>query len=357
MSERRINLKNSANPCFTVSGLKPAIFSFGELLLRLSPAPNKEWIHTHSTSMYIGGAELNVAGALARWNLPARYGTALPDHYLSKEIIESLEDKNIDTSAIHLSGNRIGIYYLINGADLKSTGVIYDRAGSSFSELRPGMIDWNNVLDGCGWFHFSAISPALNENAAAVCREALEAASIKGLKISVDLNYRSKLWQYGKLPKAVMSELVNYCDLIMGNIWSAEILLGLDPTIPSSEGKSRQELIDAAGKSMMQLHQRFPKAAAVAYTFRLEKEYWAVLQHGKEQVVSKQYLKKNVKDKAGSGDCFMAGLIYGFYHENSLQELIDYAAAAAVGKLQEEGDTTRQTIEMVKTKMNANAEA
>lgn len=348
---------SQASPPAGEGGLGGGVFSFGELLLRLSPALNKEWIHTHSMIVHVGGAELNVAGALARWNVPSKYGTALPDHYLSKEIIESLQEKNIDTSAIHLSGSRIGTYYLPRGAELKSAGVIYDRAGSSFWELKPGMINWNKVLEGCSWFHFSAICPALNENVVAVCKEALEVASAKGIRISVDLNYRAKLWQYGKLPKEIMPELVRYCDVIMGNIWSAEILLGLEPTIQSSEGKSREELIDAAGKSMLQLHRRFPKAGTFAYTFRLEKEYWAVLQHGKEQVVSQKYLIKDVKDKAGSGDCFMAGLIYGFYHRHALQQTINYAAAAAVGKLQEEGDTTRQTVEMVKEKMKANVEA
>jgi 2-dehydro-3-deoxygluconokinase len=324
------------------------VFCFGELLLRMSPVLNKEWIHNAGMTAYIGGAELNVATALAKWNIPAKYFTALPDNYLSKEIIEHLEESNIDTSAIHLSGDRIGAYYLPQGTDLKHAGVIYDRAHSSFAELKPGMINWEEALDGCSWFHFSAISPALNENVVAVCKEALEAATAKGLTISVDLNHRSKLWKYGKDPVEVMPALVEYCDVIMGNIWSAETLLGISSTLPDSEGKSKGELIEAAGASMLKLHQQYPKAQTFGYTFRLDKEYFAVLQHGKEQAVSGIYTIGEVKDKIGTGDCFMAGLIYGLCHQQPVKEMIDYAAAAAVGKLYEIGDSTQQHIEDVK---------
>lgn len=328
-----------------------SFFCFGELLLRLSPVLNRQWITEANMPVYVGGAELNVATALANWKLPVKYGTALPDNYLAKEIADELQLRKIDTSAIKFYGNRIGIYYLPQGADLKSTGVIYDRNNSSFSELKPGIIDWDEVLKDCSWFHFSAISPALNENIAEVCKEALQAASTKGLTISVDLNYRSKLWQYGKTPVQIMPELVKYCHVIMGNIWSAENLLGIEATIKDSAGKTRDELIKAAGESMLQLHKQYPNATTFAYTFRLEQEYWAVLQHGVETVVSEKFSINNVIDKAGSGDCFMAGLIYGLHHKHSPRDIINYAAAAAVGKLQEKGDATMQTIEQINARV------
>jgi 2-dehydro-3-deoxygluconokinase len=324
------------------------VFCFGELLLRMSPVLNKEWIHNAGMTAYIGGAELNVATALAKWNIPVKYFTALPDNYLSKEIIEYLEENKIDTSAIHLSGNRIGTYYLPQGTDLKHAGVIYDRAYAAFAELKPGVINWEEVLDGCTWFHFSAISPALNENVVAVCKEALEAATAKGLTISVDLNHRSKLWKYGKAPVEVMPDLVQYCDVIMGNIWSAETLLGIPSTLPDSEGKSKDELIEAAGASMLKLQQQYPGAQTFGYTFRLEKEYFAVLRNSNEAAVSNVYSIGEVKDKIGTGDCFMAGLIYGLYHHHPAKEMIDFAAAAAVGKLYEIGDSTQQHIDDVK---------
>jgi 2-dehydro-3-deoxygluconokinase len=328
------------------------IFCFGELMLKLSPELGGKWIHDEIVTTHIGGAELNVATALANWKKPVKYCTALPDNYLSKEICEELERRNMDVSAIKFSGSRIGVYYLPKGAELKSAGVIYDRAYSSFGELKPGMIDWNNVLNDCSWFHFTAISPALNENVVAVCKEALEVASAKNMTISVDLNYRAKLWQYGKKPVDIMPGLVKYCNVIMGNLWAVESLLDIVSSINESEGKTKDELVGATGKSMLQLHKQFPKAEAFAYTFRLDKEYFGVLQHGPKMAVSKTFEIKNVVDKAGSGDCFMGGLIYGLSNDSPPDEIIDFAAAAAVGKLSEKGDSTRQTIEQVKKIMN-----
>jgi 2-dehydro-3-deoxygluconokinase len=327
------------------------VLCFGELLLRMSPILGREWIHRASIPVYIGGAELNVANALAKWKVPVKYFTAVPDHYLSKEILDELSVKEIDVSAVHHSGSRIGVYYLPQGVDLKNAGVIYDRAHSSFSELEPGTIDWDVVLHDCSWFHFSAISPALNDKAAAVCKEAVMAAAKKGLTISVDLNYRAKLWQYGKRPEQVMPELVQHCSVIMGNLWAVESLLGLPSPIANSHGKTTEELVEASGESMLLLQRQFPNAKSLAYTFRLEEDYWGILQHRSEKAVSKKFVIGEVVDKVGSGDCFMAGLIYGFYQGHNVQNVINYAAAAAVGKLQETGDATQQTVLQVNAKI------
>lgn len=323
------------------------ICCFGELLLRFSPQGNGGWINDHSMPVYLGGAELNVAQAIAGWNVPVKYCTALPAHTLSREILQHLESKNIGTSSIHVSGDRIGLYYLPRGADLKNAGVIYDRAGSSFAALKPGMINWEEVLQDCSWFHCSAISPALNENAVAVLTEALGAARAKGLTISIDLNYRAKLWQYGKSPVEIMPALVQYADLIMGNLWAAEQLLGITSPIQESKGHTPDELTEAAAQSMLAIHRQYPRASSIAYTFRLEETYFAVLQHGPEKAVSRVFPLTGVVDKAGSGDCFMGGLIYGFYNQLPLQDCIDFAAAAATGKMKENGDCTQQTIQDV----------
>jgi 2-dehydro-3-deoxygluconokinase len=324
------------------------VFCFGEFLLRMSPSLNRQWLHGASIPVYIGGAELNVATALSRWNVPVKYGTALPVNFLSKEIVEELQSKNIDTSAIHFSGSRIGIYYLQQGADLKKVDVIYDRAHSSFSELRAGMINWDEVLKDCSWFHFSAISPALQLNTAELCREALEAASQKGMTISVDLNYRAKLWQYGKQPVEMMPALMKHCHVVMGNIWAAESLLGIRSIIKESAGKSKEALIAAASESMEQMRKTFPLLSALAYTFRLEEQYYALMQIDQSTYLSKEFAQKNVADRVGSGDCFMAGLIYGLHQHHHPQDIINFSTAAAVGKMQEIGDATNQTIENVK---------
>ena len=246
-----------------------------------------------------------------------------------------------------MAGNRIGLYYLETGADIKG-GVVYDRENSSFSELEPGRIDWEKVFEGVDWFHFTAISPALNQQIADVCLEALQVASKKGLKISVDLNYRSKLWKYGKDPKEIMPQLVQYCNLIMGNIWSANSLLGIDVDEQIHQRGSKQAYLDHAEKTSKAIMQQFPKCEAVANTYRFDSNdekilYYTTLQLKDTAYSSQEFSCKGVVDRSGSGDCFMAGLIYGFVtNQNDPQELLNYASAAAFGKLQEQGDATEQ---------------
>jgi 2-dehydro-3-deoxygluconokinase len=335
----------------TGGGLEGAVFSFGELLLRLSPTQN--WIDENAMPIFIGGAELNVATALAKWNVPSKYCTALPNNYLAQEISNHLQQKNIDTTAIQICGERIGTYYLPQGTDLKNAGVIYDRAYSSFSTLKKGMIDWKEVLKDCIWFHCSAISPALNKDVADVCEEALQAAIAMGLTTSIDLNYRNKLWQYGEKPCTIMKKLLPYCKVVMGNIWATESLLNIPSSIQNSYNKTKDELIAAAGQSMLQLHQQYSNVQTMAYTFRLQNEYFAVIQHGIEMQVSKSFPLTNVKDKVGSGDCFMAGLIYGLHHRHSPTQIINFAAAAAVSKLGVIGDATNQTVQQINEFLNA----
>jgi len=331
------------------------VLCFGELLMRMSPVLGGEWIRSAKMPVYIGGAELNAAHALAKWNIPTSYFTALPNHYLSKEILEALNAKNIDSSPVIFSGNRIGSYYLPQGVDLKNAGVIYDRAHSSFAELKPGTIDWDTILKDISWFHFSAICPAVTADAAAVCKEILAAASSKGITISVDLNYRSKLWQYGKKPVEVMPELLQYCNVVMGNLWAVDEMLGIASPIKESKGKLNDELIAATGQSMFQIHKTYPQVTDMAYTFRLEQTYFGVLQHGAERAISKEHRLGEIVDKVGSGDCFMAGLIYGLYKNNSTQDIIDFASIAAVSKLYEIGDATNRTEKELRALMNENA--
>lgn len=325
------------------------ILCFGELLLRLSPELNGEWIRQNQMPVFIGGAELNTATALAKWNVPVSYCTALPDHYLSKEIIQCISGKRIETDKIQLRGNRIGTYYLPQGVDLKNAGVIYDRAYSSFWELKPGQLNWDEILKDVSWFNFSAISPALNENVAAVCKEGVEAASKKGITVSVDLNYRAKLWQYGKQPKEIMPELVQYCDVIMGNVWAAEKMMGIQ--VEKELADNKESYLEQALKTSKKIINRFPKCRLVANTFRFDVgegvKYFAVLFSEAQLFVSGEQQSNQIVDKVGSGDTFMAGLIYGNYQKHSPQEIIDFAAAAAFNKLFIKGDATTASVEEI----------
>jgi 2-dehydro-3-deoxygluconokinase len=329
------------------------IFCFGEILLRMSPALNGAWLQQNNIPVYMGGAELNVASALAKWNTPVGYCTAMPQHYLSNEIITYLSGKKIDTSPIQFGGKRLGIYFLPQGADLKHAGVIYDRAHSSFAELQPNTIDWNELLKNYSWFHFSAISPAVSGNAAMVCLEAVKAASQKNITVSVDLNYRAKLWQYGKNSVEIMHQLLPYCNVVMGNIWSANALLGIDVDESIHDKKSKQAYISHADKTAKAIMLTYPACTMMANTFRFDRNdgiyYYASLNTKSAQYISEEFASEKYIDKAGSGDCFMAGLIYASTQNHSLQHIINFAAAAAFGKLHEAGDTTSQTVEQIQS--------
>lgn len=326
------------------------ICCFGELLLRYSPDQENQWITSHRMPCYVGGAELNVANALANWNLPVKYVTALPDHFLSHSITKQLRENRIDVSAIEYCGERIGAYYLQQGADLKHAGVIYDRKHSSFSSLRVKQVNWDRIFDGVSWLHFSAISPALTLQTAEVCREALEIASAKNITISVDLNYRSKLWQYGKQPVDIMPELVQHCDVIMGNIWAVEKMLGI--TISRPVLKEKEDFLQEAERISLELMKHFPKCRLIANTFRFDLDkglkYYAMLYENNASFVSREYGTETIIDRVGTGDCFMAGLIYGQTKGYPQQEIIDFAAAAAFDKFSIQGDATNSTVERIR---------
>lgn len=328
------------------------VLCFGELLLRMSPSFNGEWLQKNSMPVFIGGAELNVATALAGWDIPSKYCTALPDNYLSKDVAAYVAARNIDTSSIHYSGKRIGLYFLQQGADLKNAGVIFDRAGSSFATLPTNTVNWNIVLKDVSWLHFTAIVPALSEPAVALCKEALVYASQKGITISIDLNYRARLWQDGRQPADVVPALAQYCDVIMGNIWSAHTLLGTPLNENIHDKGTKEAYLEHAIATAQYIQRHFPKCKTMANTFRFDKgangiRYYAALYSGNELYTSPEFECDQIIDKVGSGDCFMAGLIYGLYHQYQPQDIINFAAAAAFGKLQEMGDTTNQTTNQV----------
>jgi 2-dehydro-3-deoxygluconokinase len=328
------------------------IVCFGELLLRLSPDEQNEWLFSNQLPVYMGGAELNTARALAKWQQPVKYFTALPDNHISLLVLEYLKSYHIDVSAVSLTGERIGLYYLPQGTDLQNAGVIYDRNNSSFATLEATKVDWDVLLNDADWFHITAISPAVSKEAVLLCVHALKECKARGITISVDLNYRKALWKYGKQPYEVMPDLIKFADVVMGNIWSIESLLN----IPNKVGNSTDDtqLLEGAKISIASLMQQYPNISKVACTFRMQQHYWAVMQYEQELVVSENYNIADAIDRAGSGDCFMAALIYGLRSSLHAQQIINIAASAAVGKLYEKGDTTNQTLDDINKRMVTN---
>jgi 2-dehydro-3-deoxygluconokinase len=318
------------------------------LLLRICPDAGGGWLKENQLPFYIGGAEANVATALALWGVPSAYFSALPDNLLAHQVAGYLEEKAVDMSRVLYQGERLGLYFLPKGKDVKNAGVIYDRDHSSFSALKPGEIDWDAVLADVGWLHFSAISPALNQPVAEVCGEMLRAAADKkGITISVDLNYRPKLWQYGVAPTAVMPELVQYCDLVMGNLWAAEKMLGI-PVDSSLTGTDRKEdYLEHARLTSEGIVKMFPRVKQVAKTFRFDRgeggiQYYTAFYGDGKLHSSREYFSDKIVDKVGSGDCFMAGLIRGISRGQAIQETLEFATAAAFQKLFIPSDATDQ---------------
>jgi len=334
------------------SGIRPPqkghkVLSFGELLLRICPDTDGAWLRDNTLPFFVGGAEANVATALATWGVLSAYFTALPDNMMAHQLTDFLQQRRIDTSPVIYQGHRIGLYFLPKGKDLKNAGVIYDRAHSSFAELRPGGIDWDRVLKDVAWLHFTAISPALNDQVALVCEEAVKEARARNITVSLDLNYRAKLWQYGVSPVEVMPRLAQYCDVIMGNLWAAEKMLGIPVDASITPDSSKAAYLAHAEKTSAQIAARFPGARVIANTFRFDQgltgiHYYTTLWSGQRLYTSTTYHADKIVDKVGSGDCFMAGLIYGLFNQHSLQRTLEFATAAAFQKLFIASDATDQ---------------
>ncbi|HUP10574.1 MAG TPA: PfkB family carbohydrate kinase, partial [Niastella sp.] len=241
-----------------------------------------------------------------------------------------------------------GIYYLPQGLDVKNAGVIYDRAESSFARLQKGTINWDALLEGVTWFHVSAICPALNADAADVCAEVMLVCNKKGITVSIDLNYRAKLWQYGVPVHEVMMRLAPYCDVIMGNVWAAEKMLQI-PVHPDLVTTDTKEMyLEQALVTSKEIIKQYPRCKAVANTFRFDHKgilYYTTLYTNEQLHVSQVYTTETVVDKVGSGDCYMAGLIYGFYKKHAAQDILEFATAAAFQKLFIKGDATNKSVE------------
>jgi 2-dehydro-3-deoxygluconokinase len=327
------------------------VLCFGEILLRFSPTANEEWLKTGQMAAYLGGAELNVATALARWGVPVSYCTAMPDHFLSRQLMSELKRRKLNTDAIRLVGERLGSYYLAQGSDIQNQSVIYDREHSSFAGLKPGVIDWEKALQGISWLHFSAVSPALSDSLAEVCEEALQAASRRKITISIDLNYRSALWKR-RNPEQSMPKLLNYCDVVMGNIWSAHNLLGIPLDSALLRHNEPASYLQHARQTAQTLRQRFARVKTVALTFRFDDgekgiQYFASLHTSRNIAESPVLRSDEILDKVGTGDCFMAALIYGLIHQLPENDIILFAASAAFGKFFEIGDATGQDAQEI----------
>src|SRR5512142_1270584 len=242
------------------------IVTSAEIMLRLSPPGALRFGQARSFDVVYGGGESNVAVTLAAFGLESDFVTRLPSNEIGEACLQFLRQYNVGTRHILRGGERLGIYFLEGGAVMRGSQVIYDRAHSSFSTIQPGMVDWPEVLKDAGWFHWTGITPAISEGAAAACMEAIRAAREMGITVSCDLNYRAKLWKWGKCAGEVMESLVENCDMAIGNEEDAEKVFG----IKAPEADVTSGVVDAGKYAHVcqDLVAKFPNLKTIAITLR-----------------------------------------------------------------------------------------
>jgi 2-dehydro-3-deoxygluconokinase len=274
----------------------PKTVTFGEIMLRLSPPGYERFLQSPVLQASFGGGEANVAVSLANFGLESYYVTRLPSHDIGTAVVRALKAEGVDTRFILRGGDRLGVYFTEVGASQRPSAVIYDRARSAISEMEPGSIDWSEVMAGAVWFHCTGITPALGQKAAACTREALEVAKAAGARISMDLNYRKKLWSEADAQR-VMRPLMAFVDVVIANEediqngWSAVLL-------DASDGVFHQS----------------------------------------------QHYEITVVDRIGGGDSFAAGLIYGLVTGRTPDASLRFAVAASALKHSIPGDFNRVSI-------------
>ncbi len=329
--------------------------TFGEIMLRLSPPGYERFVQASNLGVTYGGAEANVAVSLAGYGVPVSYVSRVPENELGTAAIDSLRKFGIDTQFIDQGGQRLGIYFLETGASARASKVIYDRANSAMASITPEMIDWDRVFARAQWFHWTGITPAISETAALTMKSALEAATRHQLTISVDLNYRAQLWKWGKQPVDVMSELVSYCDLIIGNEEDAQNVFGIHP----EDVDVRSGHLDAMAYQSVgaQLMEQFPRCKRVAITLRSSisashNSWSAVLWNGASLIHGATYDITPIIDRVGGGDSFVGGLIYGLLSfDGNEQKALDFGIAASCLKHTIPGDFNLVTVQEVEKLM------
>ena len=327
------------------------ILTFGDIMLRLTPPNFQRFSQARSFDAIFGGGEANVAVALANFGLSVDFVTKLPNNDIGNACINYIRQFGVNTEKIVRGGSRVGIYFLERGSSVRASKVIYDRAHSAISEAKVDDFDWEKIFQDVKWFHWTGITPAISQNLVDICLEACKVAKSKGVAISCDLNYRSKLWKYGKDPSEVMPELVKFCDVAIGNEEDAEKVLGIkapktDVTSDKLDAENYRYVVEKIVK-------QYPNLKKVAITLRgsISASYntWsAILYDGKEMFVSQKYDINPIVDRVGGGDSFMAGLIYGLLiYKEDLQSALGFAIAASCLKHTIIGDFNLVSVDEV----------
>ena len=323
------------------------VVTFGELLMRLGTKDKQRFVQANEFDVMFTGAEANVGASLANFGVEAYAVSKVPKHEIGQACINYLSRYGVNTDCIVRGGDRLGVFYLETGASQRPSKVIYDRSHSAIRESTPEEYDWDAILEGADWFHFSGTAPALGDSVVGVLKDALATAKQRGVTVSVDLNYRSKLWSPEEA-KRVMTVLMQYVDVCIGNEEDSKKVFGVNAK--DSDVTAGKLVTDSYKAVAEQLVERFGfkyVATTLRESLSASVNRWAgLLSDGKHHYVSRKY-EIQVVDRVGGGDSFTAGLIYGMLCDFEPQRTVDFAAAASCLKHSIPGDFNLVSVEEV----------
>ena len=331
------------------------VVTMGEMMIRFMPKNNLRFEQATEFEAHYGGDESIVAVSLARFGLDARYVTKLPLNPLGQTALGKLREQGIDTNYIVRGGERLGLNFYENGASVRASNVLYDRKHSAISEATPDEFDWDGIFSDADWFHVAGITPAISESASVLVEEAMKAAKRHGVTVSVDLNYRSKLWSPERA-QSVMIPLMQYVDVCIGNEEDAEKVLGFKPE--NTDITKGQLDIEAYKEVFRQLKARFGFkyiGSTLRESISASDNGWSTMIYdGNEFYHSRKY-DIHLVDRGGGGASFAAGMIYGILNGMSLADTCEFATAASALKQTITGDFNLATLDEVKKLMGGDA--
>ena len=328
------------------------VITMGEIMLRLSTPSHERFIQADNFDVNYGGGEANVAVSLAGFGHDAQFVTAVPDKEIGECALAALRKYQVGTKYVAKEGERLGIYFLESGSSVRPSKVIYDRAHSSISTVRPEAFDFDQIFEGVDWFHFTGITPAISDSAAELTEAALKKAKEHGVKVSVDLNFRKKLWTSEKAQQ-VMTRLMKYVDVCIGNEEDANLVLGFKPE--GSDVTSGNLKLSGYQSIFEQMTQKFGFEYCVS-SLRVSRSasdngWSACIYSGKtgEFYHSREYSITPIVDRVGGGDSFAAGVICGLLDGKDFKEALEFGVAASALKHTIPGDVNLVTRKEVET--------
>ena len=333
------------------------VVTLGEVMLRLKSPGFERLFQSPMLEATFGGAEANVAASLAQYGVDARFVSAIPANNVGDACVAALKSFGIDTSMVRRQGERLGIYFLENGANQRPSRVTYDRAGSSISTAKASDFDWEAVFAGADWFHLSGVTPAISASAAELSLAAAREARSRKIVVSVDYNYRKNLWKYGKKAPEVMRELVSHATIGIANEEDCQKALGIAVDVDVKSGTLEQDTYRALAEKVLAA---FPNLDKQVITLReshsADRNGWsACLSNGKEFLMSRHYDITDIVDRVGAGDSFAAGLIYGMRAYKNDHRALEFATSASCLKHSILGDINRVGVSEVEALMQGDA--